>query len=315
MSKGIISQVLAEEKCRIQAAGGDASVYFTRSTGKGKKKQDNGKKCTHCKRKRHNISECHTLKHKQVEKASGSNSKPDTSTSGKALGKTSSKSTSKSSSSKASAKVAAADDSDSDKTIQVFMACTVTIDLPPAATNEVIECVYKTKAKLCQSNLSHGWLIDSGASCTMCSHCSWFTQFSPLSNHTKVILSDDSAILATGMGHVCIRKFARGKWISSVLQDILYVPDLHGNLLSVSHLACHGTEVRFADKHCHIYNKQKSLILKGALLNDLYIMHMKVNGPLAMKLAILDPQPNDAILLPTHALTSCLTTSTGSLDL
>jgi hypothetical protein len=46
--------------------------------------------------------------------------------------------------------------SNSNDTVQVFMACTT--------LNEDVKHIYKTKAKLCQSNLQHGWLIDSGAS-------------------------------------------------------------------------------------------------------------------------------------------------------
>jgi len=97
----------------------------------------------------------------------------------------------------------------------------------------------------------------------MCSHRGWFTQFTPLSKHTKVILSDDSAIPATGTGRIKVRMYANGKWVKSVLQDVLYVPDLHGNLLSVSHLARRGAEVRFLGESCHVYNQWKSLILEG----------------------------------------------------
>jgi hypothetical protein len=72
----------------------------------------------------------------------------------------------KNSSNQSSVKVANANadsDSDSDETIQVFVACT-------ALDDEKIERIYKTKAELRQSNLLHGWLINSSASRTMCSH-------------------------------------------------------------------------------------------------------------------------------------------------
>jgi hypothetical protein len=97
----------------------------------------------------------------------------------------------------------------------------------------------------------------------MCSHCAWFTQFTPLSKHTKVILGDNSAIPTMGTGRVKVQMFAKGKWVKSVLQDILYILDLHSNLLSVSHLAWHGTEVHFLGENCHVYDCQKSIILEG----------------------------------------------------
>ncbi len=112
-SKGVISQILAEEHCRIHAAGGDATAYYAKSSGKVKKK-DNGKKCSHCKCKGHDVSECRTLKWEQEEKSSGSTSRSGTSSpgkgsNGKAPGKGSSKNSFKGSSGRTSTKVAAAD--------------------------------------------------------------------------------------------------------------------------------------------------------------------------------------------------------------
>jgi hypothetical protein len=54
-SKGVISQVLAEEHHRVHAAGGDTTAYFTESAPKGKKK---GKQCSCCKNKGYVASEC-----------------------------------------------------------------------------------------------------------------------------------------------------------------------------------------------------------------------------------------------------------------
>src|SRR6266851_929032 len=140
----------------------------------------------------------------------------------------------------------------------------------------------------------------------MCLHRSWFTQFSPLSKHTKVILGDDSAIPAMGTGRVKVRMFAKGKWVKSVLQDILYVPDLYRNLLSVSHLAHCGAEVCFLGEDCHVYDKHKTLVLEGRLRNDLYVIHMQIDSPVTAKLAVLDMHSKDASQPPSFALTTHL---------
>jgi hypothetical protein len=104
---------------------------------------------------------------------------------------------------------------------------------------------------------------------------------------------------------------ARGRWIMSILQDVLYVPDLSANLLSISHLACRGAEVHFISEACHVYDKTKSPILEGKLHNNLYIMQMHVDGPVTAKVATLASCPENASETPAQALTS----STGSLDL
>ena len=149
----------------------------------------------------------------------------------------------------------------------------------------------------------------------MCSHRSWFTMYSPLSNQTKVILSDDSSIPAISTGRVCVRMNAKGKWVTSVLQDVLYVPDLSTNLLSVSHLTCCGAEVRFVGEACHVYDKGKSLVLEGKLRNDLYVMQMRPNGPITAKVATVVSNPENTFKPSTHALTTWLISSTGSLNL
>jgi hypothetical protein len=149
----------------------------------------------------------------------------------------------------------------------------------------------------------------------MCSHRSWFTSFSNLSTHTKVVLGDNSSIPAIGTGRVRVCMKAKGKWTTSVLQDILYVLDLSTNLLSISYLAHCSAEVRFVGEACHIYAKNKSLILEGKLVNDLYIMHMQADGPIMAKMATLAPCPNDTLDPHAHALMAQLTSSSSSLDL
>ncbi len=139
-SKRVISQILAKEHCCICMAGGDATAYYTKSLGKGKK-------CFHCKHKGHNISKCCTLKWEQEEKALRSNPKSGSSlfgkmSNGKVSSKASSKNSSKGSFGHASAKVAAAntDLNNSDETIQVFIA--------HAISDQPIEYIFKIKAKL-----------------------------------------------------------------------------------------------------------------------------------------------------------------------
>jgi hypothetical protein len=318
-SKGVIVQILAEEHRRIREDGGDAKAYYAKSPGKGKGKQNRrkDKKCSHCERKGHDVSECYTLKREQEEKASKANSRSGTPSSGKSSGKSSS---TKSSSGKAlgSAKVARANasdnsSSDSDETVQVYMARTASI--PSAPVEPTIERVYKTKAEISRSNLQNGWLINSGASRTMCSHRSWFTMYSPLPNQTKVILGDDSSIPAIGTGRVHVRMNAKGKWVTSILQNVLYVPDLSTNLLSVSHLARRSAEVRFVGEACYVYDKGKSLVLEGKLRNDLYVMQMRPDGPIMAKVVTVASNPENTFDPSAHVLTTRLTSSTGSLDL
>ena len=127
----------------------------------------------------------------------------------------------------------------------------------------------------------------------MCSHCAWFSHFTPLSRHMKVILSDNSTIPTIGSGRLNIKMLAKGKWINSILQNVLYVPDLYGNLLSISHLVWHSMKVHFLGEACQVYDQHKSLILVGGLCNNLYIMNMQVTDYVTANVAMLSPHLMD----------------------
>src|SRR5258707_8927213 len=61
-------------------------------------------------------------------------------------------------------------------------------------------------------NVKYEWITDSGASCTMCSNQSWFSQYSPLSPLIKVALGDSSIIPAIGIGRVHMQMQANNEW-------------------------------------------------------------------------------------------------------
>jgi hypothetical protein len=101
----------------------------------------------------------------------------------------------------------------------------------------------------------NGWIIDSGASQNMCAHRNWFHQYSSLSSPIDVVLGDDSSIQATSVGRISVCMSANGMSSPAILQNVLHVPELHGNLLSVSQFARHGSEIRFVSKGCSILNQ------------------------------------------------------------
>ena len=86
-------------------------------------------------------------------------------------------------------------------------------------------------------NLTNQWLIDSRASRIMSSHQDWFQLYTQLEKPRKVWLGDNTSIMAYGVSHILIHMRMDSKWNRVILQDVLHVPNLHGNLLSVSMLA------------------------------------------------------------------------------
>jgi transposase InsO family protein len=311
-SKSVTSQILAEERRRVsKSAGGDVVAYYAK-VKKGKRPDksstsgtsgtsSNGKKCSHCKRLGHEKSECRKLKKKKEEEEE--KKKNATSTASKP-------SSSNTSSTQTTAKVAVAASSTTPKedTIHLFRA------LALAHSPDSPECALEAQEELISKSLSDQWIIDSGASRNMCSHRSWFHHFTPLVPPINVVLGDDSSILATGVGRLSVRMHANGSSKPVVLQDVLFVPDLHGNLLSVSHFARRGAEMRFVDKGCLILDQRKDTVCEGDLRGNLYIMQMSTIVPDSARLAVLNSFPTEGAALPETALFSEVSSSRATID-
>jgi len=246
------------------------AFYTKAGKGKGKSPQANTDlKCSHCKKKGHKKSECRKLKKEKVEQEAAKNS---STTSSSASGN--SNSTSPSS---AMAKIAVTSDPPASNTdvIRLFHAVAVPCQSCSAECPSTT-CKHMLQAKIDSGpqSLEAGWIIDSGASCNMCAHHDWFHHYSPLVNPMDVILSDNSTIQATGVGCISVRMHAKGKSLPAVLQDVLHMPELHGNLLSVLHFAKCGSEMRFVREGCSILNQHKRVACEGDLCRSLYIMQI-----------------------------------------
>jgi hypothetical protein len=94
------------------------------------------------------------------------------------------------------------------------------------------------------------WYIDSGASCHMTGvreHLIDLTQIGDV----EVVLGDDRVVKAVGCGTVSFQRES--------LTEVLYVPGLKKNLVSVSAIEERGFEVLFRDGQVLLYPKGSSI--------------------------------------------------------
>ena len=119
------------------------------------------------------------------------------------------------------------------------------------------------------------WVIDTGASCHVCSNLKMFSQTQTITN-TTVTLPDGTRIAVTTSRTIVLTD-------NLILNPVLYVPNFHFNLLSISALTKNTSiSVLFSSSSCHIlsYNPLEFLqehtpdymIGKGNLLDNLYIL-------------------------------------------
>ena len=97
--------------------------------------------------------------------------------------------------------------------------------------------LFITNALTQRSRLLIKWIIDSGASSPMSSQCNWFHMYQDITPLKKVWLGDEHYILATGIGQLHLKMNLSGgkKWLT-IIWTMCYVPNLSGNLISISYL-------------------------------------------------------------------------------
>ncbi|GMF25738.1 unnamed protein product [Phytophthora fragariaefolia] len=115
---------------------------------------------------------------------------------------------------------------------------------------------------------SAGWLIDSGATAHMTPHRNDLFEYKDLDSNIEVTIADGKKIRVVGTGSVRLTGIG-GKRIKMI--DVLYIPGLDRQLLSVSRLAERGMSVEFQKKSCTIWNKSNA-IASGKKVGKAYVL-------------------------------------------
>jgi len=121
--------------------------------------------------------------------------------------------------------------------------------------NSTLDSCFQT----CNTENSLSWHIDSGATAHMCSNKSLFNKIDK-QHKGEVLLANGQKIQTTGIGDILLQcTNPSGKEHLAKLCDVLYVPQLKGNLISVNKLVNKGLEVHFKGKQCNIIKDGKTV--------------------------------------------------------
>lgn len=118
------------------------------------------------------------------------------------------------------------------------------------------------------------WYIDSGASKHMTPNEDWLIN---KTNHDikEIVIADQSRIRVTCCGDTQITTTLKNTSFDIPVTEVLCVPSLATNLLSVSQLMKQGNKVSFADDNCYIYNKKDQLVATASLTEGVYKLNTK----------------------------------------
>ncbi len=100
-----------------------------------------------------------------------------------------------------------------------------------------------------QVGLGTSWIVDSGSTCHMCNSQSMFVEYERCAE--RVTLGNGRWLSACGRGTVeLMMKLPEGKRKCCKLHDVLFVPGLSYNLLSISRVSKMGKFAKFSESGC-----------------------------------------------------------------
>lgn len=127
------------------------------------------------------------------------------------------------------------------------------------------------------------WILDSGASTHMCYDRVHMTNFRE-AKVKNVTTANKEKVPVLGEGNILMQYSAQGEKRQVILKNVLYVPKITTNLLSVSAIAKKGGKVFFSGSTCHVYNRNDVKILVGQLsTNNIYKVKLEPRPPQIVK--------------------------------
>jgi Integrase core domain/GAG-pre-integrase domain len=103
------------------------------------------------------------------------------------------------------------------------------------------------------------WLIDSEASSHMSACKEAMREYKPFTPF-DISIGDKTRLQVIGSGQVKLQLNVQGKQNKCMIKDVLHVPMLSYNLLSVSAREGHGMETKFSSGECTIRNKNHLIV-------------------------------------------------------
>ena len=122
--------------------------------------------------------------------------------------------------------------------------------------------------------MTSSWIIDSGASSHMCNDEQLFTKMETLNKPLEIVLGDGHVVKSHQQGTVSLMmKLPGNECRKCNLRDVLYVPNLSYNVVSVSKAVKAGKIVEFDVKHGQIKSVEGKLTAIGTQIGNLYYIH------------------------------------------
>lgn len=119
---------------------------------------------------------------------------------------------------------------------------------------------------------SNTWYVDSGATCHMTNNKNLLQNY--VEDTPKLVTVANNQKLYSE-GHGDVELLLKGHKQTTKLSEVIFVPGLSTNLISVGKITAKGLEVNFDTQKCHIYCGQ-TIIASATKINGVYELDMEI---------------------------------------
>jgi hypothetical protein len=123
---------------------------------------------------------------------------------------------------------------------------------------------------------TYDWIVDSGAMQHMTFEQEWFTMYKRISPR-KVFMGDDTVLEAIGKGNIKATMQVGGKLSHATITQVLHVPKMKNNLISVSKFIFEGFKVEFDKDGCKVNDAREVVVAEARRDKNLYLLNVKVH--------------------------------------
>ena len=157
-------------------------------------------------------------------------------------------------------------------TVDIKDICEVSAALPTVDTEEIHKVTIAFKAKT-EYNGQAGWCVDSGATSHMTNNKQFFSSLQGI--NSSVYLADKSVIAATGIGDGFVDCVTPTGIQKVHLEEVLFLPELDDQLISVKKIIKKGLEVNFKNGAWFVFQRND---IVAEIIDDDDLFRLKVQN-------------------------------------
>lgn len=160
---------------------------------------------------------------------------------------------------------------------------------PSKKKNDNGKLLFATTSFVAKSNNAADWIIDSGATAHMTSNATHLCDLrAPTSNAVTIGDSGRLDVKCAGDVQMKIATNSKSNVEQVTVKDVLCVPNICANLMSVSKMADHGNTLVFDKSSCRIFDENFDLLTTAKRVDDLYQLNGTLNSNASAFVASVD---------------------------